>query len=74
VIQNRHYVGCDMVAGLCGGNAYLFRKRYGCASSQNGSCTTDIFPRYDKWVCINDLPGGCDVLSPATTYYMLACG
>ncbi len=74
VIQNRHYVGCDKVGGLCGGNAYVFRKRYGCASSQNGSCTTDIFIRYEKYYCIDDPPGGCKAIGPATLYYMLACG
>ncbi len=74
VIQSQKYVGCDKIAGICGGNAYWFYKRLGCETSQSGSCTTDIFPRYDKWVCIDDPPGGCEVLSPPTTYYIRACG
>ncbi|MHC4913268.1 MAG: cysteine peptidase family C39 domain-containing protein, partial [Planctomycetota bacterium] len=73
VLQNYGQLMCDYVSGLCGGYFYVFEKRRGCGISQSGSCSTDIWPRYHKWLCINDPPGGCKTTGDPITYYMRAC-
>ncbi|UCC23511.1 MAG: hypothetical protein JSW23_05520 [Planctomycetota bacterium] len=74
LIQNYSQIKCDYVAGECGGYFYVFEQRWGCATAQNGSCTVDVWPRYHKYLCIDDPPGGCATTGEAITYYMLACG
>jgi hypothetical protein len=74
IIQSYGQIHCDYVGGECGGYKYVFEKRRGCGTAPSGSCSTDIWPRYHKSLCIDDPPGGCDITGEWTTYYMRACG
>jgi hypothetical protein len=76
LIQNYEVFPCSLpVSGDCGGLYEEFFERWGCGTSESGTCPVSTLPRLQTTICIADPYDllACTITGEWTTYYIRAC-